>query len=146
MHRAVIAILDMCIYFSNCFIAFAGDTTLDITRQSITVTQKHRSRYLRRQQRDVVGFSQVISRSVLENSDSDSDIDEKSALEPSFSAAGADVSLAEESLSSRLDKMAQELDGLVKFVRRGAESLAGGVSDASATFGVLAFALEDWDR
>lgn len=136
----------MCIYFSNCFVAFAGDTTLDITHQSITVTQRHRSRRLRRQQRNIVGFSQVVSEVLLDDSDSDSDLDEKSHQEPSFSAAGADVSLADEGLSSRLDKMALELDGLVQFVRKGAESLASDGLDASATFDVLAFALEDWDR
>jgi len=34
----------------------------------------------------------------------------------------------------------------VRFVRRGVESLAGGVGEAAPAFGVLAFALEDWDN
>lgn len=136
----------MCLYFGDCFIAFAGDATHDITRQSIVLTQRHRSRSQRRHQRNVVSFSQVTRQPVLDESDSESDFDEKSAVEPSFSAAGASVSLAEGGLSARLDKMASELDGLVRFIRRGAESLAGGASEAAPAFGVFAFALEDWDR
>ena len=42
--------------------------------------------------------------------------------------------------------MSTELDALVRFVRRGVESLAGGTSEAASAFGVFAFALEDWDR
>jgi len=34
---------------------------------------------------------------------------------------------------------------LVRFVRRGVESLANAVGNAVSTFGILAFALEDWD-
>ena len=37
-----------------------------------------------------------------------------------------------------------ELDGLVRFLRKGIEGLAGGTGEATPTFGVLAFALEDW--
>lgn len=146
MHRAVLSILDMCIYFSDCFVAFAGDATLDITRQSINITQRHRSRHLRRQQRDVVGFSQAVAPSVPSDSDRDSDFDEKNTVEPSFSNGGVSTSLADEDISTRLDTMASELNGLVRFVRRGAESLASGTSSAASAFGVLAFSLEDWDR
>lgn len=45
----------------------------------------------------------------------------------------------------RIDKMTSELDGLVRFVRRGTETLAGGTGDAAPAFGVLALTLEDWD-
>ena len=41
--------------------------------------------------------------------------------------------------------MSSELDGLVRFLRRGIEGLAGGTDEAAPAFGVLAFALEDWD-
>ena len=40
----------------------------------------------------------------------------------------------------------RELDALVRFVRRGVESLAAGAGEAAPAFGVFAFALEDWDR
>lgn len=51
-----------------------------------------------------------------------------------------------EEVVERLDKFSSELDGLVRFIRRGVESLAGGTSEAAPAFGVLAFALEDWDN
>lgn len=68
------------------------------------------------------------------------------APEPSFSL-GASASVGDDAYDSfaRLDKMASELDGLVRFIRRGTESLAGGVGEAAPAFEVLAFALEDWD-
>lgn len=86
--------------------------------------------------RNVVGFSAVVDD---ESSDSEEEMEEP---QTSFSAVaheegGDDV--------GRLDIMSSELDALVKFVRRGAESLAGGSGEAASTFGVIAFTLEDWD-
>ena len=45
----------------------------------------------------------------------------------------------------RLDKMSSELDALVRFIRRGVESLSAESGEAASAFGMLAFALEDWD-
>jgi len=66
--------------------------------------------------------------------------------EPSFSMAASSTSSAEDGFYSRIDKMSSELDGLVRFVRRGVESLAGGTGEAAPAFGIFAFALEDWDN
>lgn len=44
-----------------------------------------------------------------------------------------------------VEKISTELDGLVRFIRRGVDSLAGGTSEAASAFGVLSFVLEDWD-
>ena len=55
------------------------------------------------------------------------------------------MSLEEENFFVRAERMSSELDGLVRFLRRGIESLAGGTGEAAPAFGVLAFALEDWD-
>jgi len=80
-------------------------------------------------------------------SDEDSEPDEgnefglSNALEPSYSMAPS----ADGDFIDRIDKMNSELESLVRFVRRGTESLAGGAGEAAAVFGVLAFALEDWD-
>lgn len=146
------SVLDMTLHFSACFVAFAGDMTHDISRQSITSTSfhKHRSRRQRRQRRNVVGFSQTLQKVPIEDSDSssDSEVDEDlaSAVEPSFSAtASMSVSFAEESFADRVGKMSSELDALVRFIRRGVESLASGTSEAASAFEVFAFALEDWD-
>jgi len=80
------------------------------------------------------------------DTDTDTDMDAevhqaeaRKVFEPSFSAD------AEEDLSTRLETLSGELDGLVRYVRRGAEGLARGMSDVASAFGVLAFMLEDWD-
>lgn len=96
---------------------------------------------------NVIGFST----SLLEadsSSDSDSDLDplEGNAPEPSFSLGQSTMSAPDESFVDRLDKMSSELDALVRFIRRGVESLAAGIGEAAPAFGVFAFALEDWDR
>lgn len=58
----------------------------------------------------------------------------------------ASVSYVEEGFQNHLEKMSTELDGLVRFLRRGVESLAGGTGEAAPAFGILAFTLEDWDN
>lgn len=143
----------MALHFSDMFVAFAGDTTatLDISRHSI-ITKRHRSRRSKRQRRNVIGFSRTSLDLRDSSDDDDSDLEdaEQSALlvdpEPTSSAAAVSfASSSDEDIFRRMDKMSAELDGLVRFVRRGVESLAGGVGDAGLVFGVLAFALEDWD-
>lgn len=135
----------MSLQFSELFIAFAGDTTTthDVSRLS-TSTKHHRSRRQRRQRRNTIGFSQSLEDS-LNSSDEDEVFGEADAPEPSFSMT-ASVSYVEEGFQSRMDKLSSELDGLIRFFRRGVESLAGGTGEAAPAFGVLAFALEDWDN
>lgn len=137
----------MCLHFSEFFVSFAGDTTThDISRHSI-IMKRHRSRRQRAQRKNVIAFSGSLL-NVDDTSDDDSDLDDDNGLgnatEPSYSM-GISTSSAEGGFVSRMDKMASELDGLVRFVRRGTESLAGGTGEAAPAFGVLAFALEDWD-
>lgn len=152
LHRAVLTILDMCLHFSDIFTSRAGDSTvtLDVSRGSISRKRHHRSRRQRRQSRNIIGFHQEKdgASKVDESSSSEdeSDFDGHNTLEPlSFSVGMSTMSSAEEGFFDRVDKMSTELDGLVRFVRRGTESLAGGTGDAAKAFGVLAFALEDWD-
>ena len=132
------------------FTTFAGDTTHDISRLSISM-RRHRSRRQRRQRKNVIGFSVPLPADTEDDTDTDTDTDTdaevdqaeaREVFEPSFSAT---PSYAEEDLSTRLEKMSGELDGLVRYVRRGAENLARGMSDVASAFGVLAFMLEDWD-
>ncbi|GJE84854.1 gamma-tubulin complex component [Phanerochaete sordida] len=140
LHRAILSILDMALYFSDCFLAYAGaSNTCDLTRQSITPMKAHRSRRLQQQRRNVIGFGLP---STAPGTDSSSD--EEAGAEPEVSYA-SNISFEEEAFVVRLDKMASELDALVRFVRRGVEGLAGGADEAAAVFDVLAFALEDWD-
>ncbi|KAI0331306.1 hypothetical protein GY45DRAFT_1406103 [Cubamyces sp. BRFM 1775] len=160
LHRAIMSILDMSLHYTDCFVSFAGDTTHDISRASLHVVSRrsrHRSRRLRRQRKNVIGFAQAPS--LLHTSDdsaSESDeedgegLDEaslagRSGREPSFFSTTT-ASFAEDGFLERLDKMSSELDALVRFVRRGVESLAAGTGEAAPAFGMFAFALEDWDR
>ncbi|GLB34196.1 putative spc97 / Spc98 family proteim [Lyophyllum shimeji] len=147
LHRAILSILDMALHFADFFVAFAGDTTTthDVSRQSISM-RRHRSRRQRYQRRNAIGFSQSL-RDMQDTSDEDDDddIDTADAPEPSFSN-NTSASYAEEGFQTRMDKMTSELDGLVRFLRRGVESLAGGTGEAAPAYGVLAFALEDWDN
>ncbi|KAF9559664.1 hypothetical protein CPC08DRAFT_723770 [Agrocybe pediades] len=152
LHRAILSILDMCLHFGDGFVDFAGSSaTLDLSRQSINV-KRHRSRRQERQNRNVVSFSQ--NRDHEWSSDEDEDEEDimdsedggriKEPPEPSFSL-GSSVMTQDEGFPARVGKMSSELDGLVRFIRRGVESLAGGTSEAGPAFGVLAFSLEDWD-
>ena len=140
----------MALRFSEGFISFGGDTTttLDVSRQSL-IMKRHRSRRQRKQRRNVVGFSQL-----FQDEDDSSDQEENEAggtehssdpLEPSFSVLSSSIVSVEEDFFVRVERMSSELDGLVRFLRRGVESLAGGTGEAAPAFGVLAFALEDWD-
>ena len=141
----------MALHFSEGFLSFGGDTTttLDVSRQ-LLIMKRHRSRRRRKQKRNV-GFSQL-----LQDEDDSSDQEDHEAegtvhiggdpLEPSsFSVLSSSVVSVDEDFFIRVERMSSELDGLVRFLRRGVESLAGGTGEAAAAFGVLAFALEDWD-
>ncbi|KAJ7256514.1 Spc98 family-domain-containing protein [Mycena haematopus] len=150
LHRAILSVLDMSLHFCEVFTTLGGNTTvtLDISRLSI-ISKRHRSRRQRKQRKNVVSFSHVHA---FEDSDESSDDDEDEVdLEDDHGAADTSFSMAASSMSSseegynRVDKMATELDGLVRFIRRGVESLAGGSGDAASSFSVLSFSLEDWD-
>lgn len=144
LHQAILSILDISLQFSDCLSAFAGDTSLDVSRRSlVAMRQRHRRRGRdgRSRKPDVIGFAEALLPSD-DSSDSESDV---GTAEPSISTEAASISFVEESFFTRLQKMVFELDGLVRFVRRSVESMASGVGDAAPTFGILAFCLEDWD-
>ncbi|KAF9026550.1 hypothetical protein BDZ89DRAFT_1134734 [Hymenopellis radicata] len=140
LHRSILSILDMALQFSNMFVAFAGDTTTHDISTSM-LTKRRRTKTQRRMRRNVVGFSAVVDDDSEDSSDSDEEMEEP---QTSFSVAHDVIEEAGDDVG-RLDRMSSELDALVKFVRRGAESLAGGSGEAATTFGVIAFTLEDWD-
>lgn len=139
----------MSLHFTDCFIAFAGDATYDVSRQSIASIQPHRSRRQKRQRKNTIGFFQSLSQPPDFSGDSDTDEEDplgEYSHEPSFSMTASSISFVEEDPFTQINKMSSELDGLIRFIRRSVESLAGGASEAALTFGIFAFALEDWDR
>ena len=145
------SILDMSLRYTDCFVSFAGDTTHDVSRVSLRSVTRHRSRRLRAQRRNVIGFADASAPSLLPSDSSDSDDDgaDGGASATSFSFGASfvtDGGAADEGALARLDKMSSELDALVRFVRRGVESLAAGTSEAAPAVGIFAFALGAWDR
>lgn len=142
--KAILSVLDMCLHFRGIFTTFVGDTTHDILRLSVSM-RRHRSRRQRRILQNVIAFSQPRTCSD-DDDDSDTDLDAeelKEAPETSFSVAVP--SFAPEDLSEKLEKLSSELDSVVRYIRRGTETLASGPSNAARTFGILAFTLDDWD-
>ena len=76
----------------------------------------------------------------------DDEDEDRDYSEPSLSMATSASFVDEDEFVVRLDRMSSELDTLVRFVRRGVESLAAGSGEAAVSFGMLAFTLEDWDQ
>ncbi|KAJ4465152.1 Spc98 family-domain-containing protein [Lentinula edodes] len=144
LYRAVLSILDMTINFNELFGTFAGDVTMhDISSHSV-VLKHHRSRKQRRRRKNVIGFSYTMNPSP-QTSDSEREGDEDE-VDYSYSVSiNASTFTESDDLFTKINKMSTDLDGLIRFIRRGVETLAGGTGDASTTFGILAFSLEDWD-
>ncbi|KAI0698574.1 Spc98 family-domain-containing protein [Cytidiella melzeri] len=151
LHEAILSILDTTLHFSDSFVAFAGDTTYDISRHTVAPIKSHRSRRLKRLKKNVIGFSQINSsppagnNSSSESDSDDGDTDYSNATAPSFSMAASSF-VDEDEFVVRLDTMSNELDASVRFIRRGVESLASGNGEAASAFEMFAFALEDWDQ
>jgi gamma-tubulin complex component 5 len=76
------------------------------------------------------------------SSDDDSDEEEETLNDPGGPSLSMAYSVPD--TGDALDRMASELDTLVRFIRRGAETL-GGEYGFSSAFKVLSFSLEDWD-
>jgi gamma-tubulin complex component 5 len=163
LHRAILAILEMSLTFNDMFIAFTGttgtrgETVTEMTTPKQTFKRRHhRSRRQRRQRKNIIGFSftedgEDPRQDQAESSSSSEDEDEypERVLEgASFSFAtsvDASVMLVEGGFPAQIDAMSKELERLVRYIRKKTEALAGGRSDAASAFGILAFALEDWD-
>ncbi|KAI0314462.1 Spc98 family-domain-containing protein [Amylostereum chailletii] len=150
LRRTVHSILNISLHFADIFVAFAGDTTHDLSHTH-TPARRHRSRRLQQQRKNTIGFSMpVLNLAQSSDSDSDSHTEDEDPLnsegpQTSFSLV-ASVSLGDEDLYGQVNQMSRDLDGSVRFFRRGMESLAGGTSEAAPAFGIFAFTLEDWDR
>jgi len=134
----------MALNFTSSFVTFAGDTSTTSNFSRSVSVRRHRSRRQRKQGRNVVGFSVYVGHSEDSSDEEEEDGMDNPAPELSFSVA-ASISYAEDGFQDQIGKMSIELDGLVRFLRRGVESLAEATGETAPAFGVLAFALEDWD-
>lgn len=147
MRRALISILDICVAFSDEFVTYAGDTTLNTSKSSLTHSRRHRSKKQRRERRNIVSYA-PISSIIADSSESESEADEPEVLQ-SFESNqtgfldGSSVydSFSGDDLIGRTERMMKDLDALIRYIRREAERL----TTTYQTFGVLAFSLQDWD-
>ena len=111
-------------------------------------TRLHRSWREQKGREGATGYA-LTSREVVLASDSESDPDEEEGLDQGpFGPNSYRTSPIshDDRLFGGIYEMQDELDKLVRFVRREVEGLVGSTSGAASAFSVLAFALEDWDR
>ena len=154
----MISILDISLYFTECFSTFKGELPQDGVSRSRDISvllrvRRYRSKRLRRLRRNTIEFSRNGGNEGSsfdageESSDSEQDDDDEGhEMEPPSFIGDTSISFVEENVFTRVEKMSRELDGLVRFIRRSVENLGGKGGPESSTFGVLSFALEDWDR
>lgn len=156
-YRSIVSILDISLYFTECFAALKGELPQDSVSRSrdtsVSRFRRYKSKRLRRLHRNTIEFSRKEDNEERgfdlgkESSDSEQDDDgEGYDAEPPSFVGDATISFAEEDAFTRVEKMSRELDGLIRFIRRSVEDLGSKGGQESATFGVLSFALEDWDR
>ncbi|KZT50429.1 hypothetical protein CALCODRAFT_188828 [Calocera cornea HHB12733] len=148
LHKAVINILDIALRFGDCYTALSGEVPSRVTRGTAG-TPDGRRRKTRRQKRhlrkqNIVGFSEDILSDDDSSESEDDAFPQQSIVEQSMSM-GATISFADETIAARIDRMSNEMDRLVRYLRRGAEKIASDGGPDAATFEVLAFCLEDWD-
>ncbi|KAL5527461.1 hypothetical protein ACEPAG_6252 [Sanghuangporus baumii] len=149
LQRALRSILDMSVSFSDCFVAFAGDTTLNTSQTSTGRRHRHRSRRQRRQRLNVVSFAPISSFRDEDSDSSDSELDESAVQEiveenvHTYAAPSAYESFSVDDFFDQNEKLAKNLDSRVRYIRREVERLAS--SKVGSQFDVLAFMLQDWD-
>jgi gamma-tubulin complex component 5 len=160
-----LAILDLSLQFASALVAYIAESTDGDKTFSFEATSKEKKRRRRHQkrtrhrERNTIGFIEHTAPSGVESSSSSSegeinegDLERDEAIlagmvsermnRPSLASS---ISFAEESFTVKVDRVSDELDGLVRYVRKAVDVLAGGSNETSATFGVLSFMLEEWD-
>ncbi|KAG9119477.1 hypothetical protein FRC07_005486 [Ceratobasidium sp. 392] len=151
VHKTVLSILDMCIQFGDLFASVVADTTLDLSHPPLARGTRRRRDLANRSnlvtfipppEADVMSTTsdEFISDPGAEDNEADEENTELgvNTIEPTFLGANDDW-------AERVERMSKGLDGLVRSLRRAAEGLAGSVGRSSGAFGMLEFALEDWD-
>ncbi|KAF8603465.1 hypothetical protein BDV93DRAFT_606747 [Ceratobasidium sp. AG-I] len=151
IHKNVLSILDMCIQFGDLFASVVADTTLDLSRPIIAGGGRRRRD--RASRSNIVSFNpppEIDTMSATSAEPSEPDVEETeeegegdttemgTTMEPTLLAAGDDW-------IERVERLSKGLDTLVRSLRRGVETLSGGTSTSAGAFGMLDFALEDWD-
>jgi len=138
LRQAILSVLDIALRFHDALTTHASQASPRIGSKS------HRNRRVQQERSAATRFATSLRETVIQTSDSESDPEDDVDVGPRsyrMPSASRDV----QQLSGEITEMQDELDRLVRFVRREVEGLADGTSAAS-TFSILAFSLEDWDR
>lgn len=161
VHRTLLSILDLALQFVSCFSAYLEERTSNGPEKPLAADishkkRRHHQKRARRNQRNTIGFADDVVPSDVDSSSSDDEEIKEEDLEqdqtlpeitqnrsrPSLTSS---ISFAEESFTVKIDRVSDELDGLVRYVRKAVDVLAGGSNETSAVFGVFSFMLEEWD-
>jgi gamma-tubulin complex component 5 len=133
------------------------DEPVPVPKHDDVPAKKKRRRHQRRARlarRNIIGFSEhkdaVSSSSSSSEDENIIEEDEKEVDLQDMSQHGRpslvnSVSFAEESFLVKLDRISDELEGHVKYIKKAVDVLAGGSSEVASTFAVLSFMLEEWD-
>lgn len=89
-----------------------------------------------RKKMNVIGFVEAMS--TIQSSDEDDSSEDETSIEK----ADFEVSEPRRDEDDGLEQINRDLESLMAFVLRGVQVLASGITDDSATFGILAFLLE----
>ncbi|CCA70717.1 hypothetical protein PIIN_04651 [Serendipita indica DSM 11827] len=153
LHRTVLSILDLALYFGECLSTYMNERDNNSERQKdSTLARKRRRRHQRRARhaaRNVIGFSDT-HQTESTSSSSEGDVGELEegngdSMVMGPPALANSTSFAEESFVVKVDRMSEELDGLVRYVRKAVDVLAGTTTPIASIFGILSFMLEEWD-
>ncbi|CAE6519065.1 unnamed protein product [Rhizoctonia solani] len=153
IHKTIISILDMCVHFGDLFTTVVADNTLDISRPIIA--KGRRSKRDRSRRQNLVSFvpppesdSEPTTSTELSDSEDDSvdDNDQEgitelgtTMIDPTF------LGPEDEDSAARVERLSKGLDTLIRTLRKRVELAAGEGGPSASAFGMLDFALEDWD-
>ncbi|KAG8747089.1 hypothetical protein FRC10_002505 [Ceratobasidium sp. 414] len=149
VHKTVLSILDMCIQFGDLFASVVADTTLDLSHPPVARGTRRRRDLANRN--NLVTFvpppeadtMSTTSDELVSGPGVNDEVDEEetelgtTTTEPTF--------LATDDWAERVERMSKGLDELVRSLRRAAETFTGSAGRSAGAFGMLEFALEDWD-
>ena len=145
LHKAIVSILDLCMIFCHSCATSGADVPVGASRLASSTTRRPRSKRLRRQNRDIISFTSHVPLYGADSGSSDSDADELDIRDESFFPVADESYSGDNDILGRISKISSDLDGLVRFVRRGVENLQNASTRSSPSFDIFAFALQDWD-
>lgn len=120
---------------------------MDISHHSFVSTRRKHPRQHFNRKSDLTGLTDALPESSSDTgSDEDKDDIDEEEYDNVLPSANGSYSLSDDTdtFSVRLSRINNELNGLVRFVSRGVDSLIAGMGESSSVFGALAFSLEDW--